>query len=303
MKIIFYPPWRKQFYFCFEGATDEVLTSVYQPLHPFTKLTWAIWKRSKAIRSLCNTKEDALPIPLDFLKNEFNNFDNSLWVINKGTMTPDQKQSAIFIDLVSEEKYFIKFAGSDLAKQSLNKEISVLERLSDSGLTPKLYKKGSYKSSSYFISELVIGKKPRSFKINNHVLQLLIQINSAHWYVDSSTNLLFSFNHGDFCPWNLIITEKKLVAIDWERAGNGVLGYDLFTYIFYTQFLLFTSKPIVLIMKQNLKWIDEYFQHYNITDWRPYLIFFAKSKIKIPNSASMKNKLEKLIKISSTSLN
>ena len=142
MKIIYYPPWRKQFFFCFQGTNDEVLTSIYQPLHQFTKLTWSFWKRSKIIRSFCNVREQTLPIPLDFLRTEFKNFDNSLWVINKGTIAPGQKQSAILIDLASEEKCFIKFASSDLAKQLLNKEISVLESLSDSDLTPKLYKKG-----------------------------------------------------------------------------------------------------------------------------------------------------------------
>ncbi|MEJ7676496.1 MAG: hypothetical protein WKG06_01160 [Segetibacter sp.] len=83
MKIIYYPPWRKQFFFCLQGTNNEVLTSIYQPFHWFTKISWFIWKKSKVIRSFCNVKEQVLPIPIDFLRFEFNDFDNWLWVINK----------------------------------------------------------------------------------------------------------------------------------------------------------------------------------------------------------------------------
>ncbi|MFA5299572.1 MAG: phosphotransferase, partial [Lutibacter sp.] len=88
-----------------------------------------------------------------------------------------------------------------------------------------------------------------------------------------------SFAHGDFCPWNLMTSNDQILIYDWEFAGDYPLGYDLFTFIFQTNFLLKPKKNIEAIIIENEHSILSYFKSKNSLDWKSYLIEFAKLKV------------------------
>ena len=88
-------------------------------------------------------------------------------------------------------------------------------------------------------------------------------------------------SHGDFCPWNMLVKDNKLRLIDWEMAMDRVLGYDLFTFIFQTSFLLSTEIHVEKIFTDNSERIIQYFEHFKIYDFLPYLKCFSKCKIEI----------------------
>lgn len=48
---------------------------------------------------------------------------------------------------------------------------------------------------------------------------------------DISVYLVFS--HGDFCPANILSTDKGIKFIDWESAGYRSLLFDFYSYFFY----------------------------------------------------------------------
>lgn len=48
---------------------------------------------------------------------------------------------------------------------------------------------------------------------------------------DTPVNLVFS--HGDFCPANILSTEKGIKFIDWESAGYRSLLFDFYSYFFH----------------------------------------------------------------------
>ena len=61
----------------------------------------------------------------------------------------------------------------------------------------------------------------------------------------------------------------NFLVFDWEMAGNYTLGYDLFTYIFQTCFLLEPDVPIKdTILKNNIA-IENYFSRFNLKNWKP----------------------------------
>jgi hypothetical protein len=77
----------------------------------------------------------------------------------------------------------------------------------------------------------------------------------------------------------LLNKQQQIVLIDWEMAGLNPLGYDLFTFIFQTSFLLKPKLKINKIIYKNTIHINKYFNHFQIKDWKKYLIKFAKIKV------------------------
>ena len=62
-------------------------------------------------------------------------------------------------------------------------------------------------------------------------------------------------------------------------AALNPLGYDLFTFIFQTNFLLNPNKKIKTIIAKNKQYINMYFTAFQINDWKKYLIKFANTKV------------------------
>ena len=91
---------------------------------------------------------------------------------------------------------------------------------------------------------------------------------------------------------------ENILVFDWEMAGMYTLGYDLFTYIFQTCFLLDSENQIKNIIVKNIKPIEYYFSHFNLKNWKPYLIAFAEHKVSLERSKgdNMINNYLKLLK-------
>ena len=80
-------------------------------------------------------------------------------------------------------------------------------------------------------------------------------------------------------------------------AGNYTLGYDLFTFIFQTNFLLEPKKTITDILNENVKLIEHYFSKSNILNWNDYLIAFTKDKITMETSKGTKGMITQYSKL------
>ena len=88
------------------------------------------------------------------------------------------------------------------------------------------------------------------------------------------------FSHGDFCPWNMLINKKyEFLLFDWEMSGYKPLGYDLFTYLFQTSFLLNPEITVFQIISKNKTKIKSFFQGFETANWEDYLIKFSSIKI------------------------
>jgi thiamine kinase-like enzyme len=127
------------------------------------------------------------------------------------------------------------------------------------------------------------GKRLNNKPIDKSTIDQLILLSEqkVNYSKTTSSNLRTCFSHGDFCPWNMMTNNGVVLLFDWEMAGFYTLGYDLFTYIFQTRFLLNPKTPVKNIVVENIKAIDYYFSHFKISDWKPYLRAFIDHKISL----------------------
>ena len=95
----------------------------------------------------------------------------------------------------------------------------------------------------------------------------------------------------------MMANNGEVLLFDWEMAGAYTLGYDLFTYIFQTHFLLNPEIPIKNIVAENIKAIEYYFSHFNISDWKSYLKAFTDHKISLEQLKGDSNMLTEYLKL------
>lgn len=283
-KHYFFPPNKPQFYFPKENFKS--FSSYYTPYSVKSKLFWYLFKNSSLIRGFFTIKEEYIPLQTYRIKTLLD-LKNSTLFYNLGTTGPEQKATIIADN--KKEKRFLKFAQNKLAIELVNNEIKTLLELQENGYlnTAKLIAYQSNKDFSFLMTDVISGKKYNTTKLNDEVFNYLIKLAKIKPLLD--TEIKETFSHGDFCPWNMLIDfkTKKLVLIDWEMGGYKPLGYDLFTYIFQTNFLLNPNKNCNILIKENQTYINNYFKMFQIKEWHDYLTKFAE--IKAGDETSKKN--------------
>jgi len=274
LEYCFYPPNKPQFYFPIKDFKS--FSIYYEPYSILSRLFWYLFKNIAFLRKWFSLNEEKIPLPINTIKKILN-VENSALLYNIGTEGPEQKAT-----IIADDRLFMKFAQKKRAKELVKNEIKTLLRLKKSN-TLQTANLNSYECKNefaYLITDVISGKKQVATKINDEIFNCLINLAKIEVTLDSETKEIFS--HGDFCPWNILIDSKtnKLVLIDWEMAEMKPLGYDLFTYIFQTNFLLNPKKNCNIIIEENLKYINNYFNLFQIKKWSRYLTTFAALKIK-----------------------
>ncbi len=275
-KYYYFPPINPQFFFPVKNF--KACSKFYKPLKLKSKIVWYIYKKSALVRTLFILREKDIPLQIDTIKNILN-LENCKLFINLGTKGPEQK--ATIIAQNSKEALFLKFGTKTRAQKLIRNEINTLKQLQENKhlLIANIISFASNDEFTYLITNVFYGVKCDMLKINNNIYNYLISLTkSLPIKQDESINV---FSHGDFCPWNILTdpATNKLMVIDWEMASYKPLGYDLFTFIFQTNFLLRPKKKCSTIIKENKTHIDSYFKVYKINNWQSYLAKFAELKV------------------------
>jgi len=282
MRYYYFNPISKQYYFPEGFHKYPLFLTFYKPYKLTAKLMWKIWINSTLFRLLLNTNQPDKYIPLEHTKKYVS--PNSILAFNLGTKGIDQKITIISVDTKTKCPYFLKYATSEVACENVLNEGIVLQQISELPFVPKLKLLVQEENNFTLIKTTILkGVKIKYLEINDRILEILytlstLKVKSKRNY---TTNLLSCFAHGDFCPWNILIDNGKLKLFDWELAGNYPIGYDLFTYIFQYEFLVNRTSKIENILKLNSNVIQEYFNHFEIKEWIPYLKEFAELKEEI----------------------
>ena len=184
--------------------------------------------------------------------------------INMGTEGPDQKKSVLGYERTTGNRFFAKLATKERAMALSRNEIKVYRLLADTGLVPQLFDWKDDKSFVYLKSECISGNHVHGKVDDRCILDILLTMKERHYEQPSSPNpqpssLTTCFAHMDFCPWNMIETDKGLRVMDWEMAAEMPLGFDLFTYLLQTHYLIDDSLSGVEVIKNNEKLITDYF--------------------------------------------
>lgn len=276
---VYFPPKNPQFFFPKDAFKD--FQKYYRPYSFKSKIFWKFYKNNKIIRRFFLVDENQIPLPIASIKEALKIKQKDYQCFfNIGTKGLEQK--ATIIVKTSNLSFFLKFAQSDIAKELVANEYNTLIELANHSFieSPQIidYIINTSNSYSALITNVIEGDKFKYISLSNHIVHLLIKLSE----IKLSNNLKKEqvFAHGDFCPWNILVNDKNdLVLIDWEMAGSKPLGYDLFTFIFQTVFLLMPQKTITEIVANNKNFIDSYFKHFKIVAWQPYLKKFTNLKL------------------------
>ena len=157
----------------------------------------------------------------------------------------------------------------------------ILKNLQGLDFVPKIQNFYKDDTQTLLKTDVLSGNRLDNIPLNETILNCLFILSEQSVKSQNKTksNLKFIFAHGDFCPWNMMEKNKKILLFDWEMGGNYPVGYDLFTYIFQTNFLLNPKKSISEIMLENKDNMKLYFKYFKIYDWNNYLLEFILLKI------------------------
>jgi hypothetical protein len=197
-----------------------------------------------------------------------------------GSPGVEQKISILGYDRTLNIPFFAKFSEKPKAKELTRNEIKIYRILDGTGLTPKLLKSVEAQDYVFLKAEYIKGSRPKSRQMTDEIL-LLCQPLANYHLTDKEADdsgLKMSLSHGDFCPWNVLVSEDSIRLIDWELAADRTLGYDLFTYICQVSILFEPEKPLELAVEENMEYVNAYFSALGIADFKPYLKAFAKQK-------------------------
>jgi hypothetical protein len=240
------------------------------------KLYWWLFLHCSLVRFL-NRVESSSVQDVELLQTLLG--ADSVFGINYGTPSPDQKKSILGYDEAGRH-FFAKLSQKENARKLSSNEIFVYQKLADSGLVPKLFDCKITDDYVFLKTECVDGNHVHGQISNDEILQILETLRAYHYDDSLNANCLkMCFSHGDFCPWNMLESDGCLKVIDWEMAGERALGHDLFTYIFQTAFLIRREESLENVMRESKKLIESYFKSACIDDWKPYLKAFTLLKI------------------------
>jgi len=276
-----FPFWRKQYLFHPEATSNVTLLKIYHPYHPMAKLNWWIWKKINLYQKLFTFKLNDDSKLFQVIDRFIDSDPDYVWAINRGTECIYQKTTGLIISGNSSKKpdkaFFFKWGDSTLAISAIKNEIMINNDIKHYSFAPKMLESYSNENEAFYTTEVIQGTKYTSLTITKDVLSLIREIQMLQPiqtinYCLSKT-LIKSFQHGDFCPWNLIQEDETNIikVIDWEFCGIYPKGFDLLYYIFSVEFQVKKNYMPEDIISENYFIINSYYNELGIKDWKPYL--------------------------------
>lgn len=280
MKYYRFKTFRTSYYFPEIDSRSRFLYGVYHPYGSLpVKLYWKLFTSCRWIRSLSAVSESQLDFPYRIIMELCPS--NAIVSFNLGTPGDEQKISMLGYIPEEEKSFFAKYSTKEKAKALSRNEIRVLRELEGKNLSPVLYDVKDNDEEVFFVTSRVCGQAYSSFELSEQILDILISLGSVKLEEDSINELATCLSHGDFCPWNMLQNGTEIRLIDWEMAANRPLGYDLFLFIIHTHLVMGADeRKIRILLKENANYILKYFNTFNISDYRPYLLSFLVTRLK-----------------------
>ncbi|ADQ80464.1 hypothetical protein Palpr_2329 [Paludibacter propionicigenes WB4] len=277
MRYYYFNPFSRAYYFPKGFKNYSLFTTFYKPYKLSARLMWQIWQISSFVRYLFSTSHPEEILPLEQIGQFVT--PSSILAFNFGTDGIEKKTTVLGVDTITNDTFFIKYATKETACKNVFNEGVVLQQIKHLSFVPTLQLIVNMEHEFTLIKTTVLsGEKMKHEPINEEMLTILFTL--ADQQVESNriydSNLRSCFAHGDFCPWNILIYEGAIKLFDWELAGQYLLGYDLFTYVFQYEFIVKEKMRFELILKENSDIIQRYFHHFEIDNWIPYLQEFSK---------------------------
>jgi hypothetical protein len=278
MKYFYIHPYKPQYFFPEGFESHKVFVSFFKPYSLKGKISWFLFLKFSLYRFFFKKKNIEEFIPEIKIRKIINS--ESSIAFNSGTAGPEQKITGLGLQN-NGRFFFLKYAQSSLGIKNVINEHYILKNLQGLDFVPKIQNFYKDDTQTLLKTDVLSGNRLGNIPLNETILNCLFILSEQSVKSQNKTksNLKFIFAHGDFCPWNMMEKNKKILLFDWEMGGNYPVGYDFFTYIFQTNFLLNPNKSISEIMLENKNNMKLYFKYFNIYDWNNYLLEFILLKI------------------------
>lgn len=289
MKYYYIHPFKPQYFFPKTFKKHKVFISFFKPYSRIGKTSWALF-RNFGLYRICFGKTNIEGfIPEKEIRKIIG--VEALMAFNTGTPGPEQKITGLGWD--KNNYFFIKYAQTPLAIKNVVNEHHILHQISNLEFVPQIKSFHQDEKQVLLKTDVLMGTRLRNVPLNNTMLNCLYTLEEQSIISENkiTSSLKLAFAHGDFCPWNMMEQNGRILLFDWEMGGNYPLGYDLFTFLFQTQFLLEPEKSIKVILSEKKNMIDQYFNHFKILDWNKYLTAFSTVKVDLESRKGEKGLL------------
>ncbi|MDA9803128.1 phosphotransferase [Flavobacteriaceae bacterium] len=295
MKYFYIHPFKPQYFFPKGFKKHALFLDFFSPYSKVGRISWFLFIRFSFYRVLFSKSNIEQFIPEGAIKRIVG--EDTVMAFNTGTVGPEQKITGLGV--INNKEFFIKYGQTKIAMVNVTNEYNILKQIDHLNIVPKVLDFYSDNNHVLLKTDVLEGKRLKDQSIDKNIIDQLILLSNQKVNCSKtlSSNLLSCFSHGDFCPWNMMANNGDILLFDWEMAGAYTLGYDLFTYIFQTRFLLNPETPIKNILVENIKAIAYYFSHFNINDWNPYLRAFIDHKISLEQLKGDKSLLTEYLKL------
>lgn len=268
---------KPQFFFPKGFMKHEMFLSFYHPYSRIGIISWRLFRFVPLYRCFFFKNNIESYIPEKAIRAITSK--TAKMAFNTGTVGPEQKITALGVE--NNSCFFIKYAQTPLASVNVTNEYNTLIQLDTFDYVPRVLDFQTDNNSVMLKTSVLKGIRFGGNKITTNLLELLftlaeLRVNTSNTF---KTDLRTAFAHGDFCPWNIMKNDNRVFLFDWEMAATYPLGFDLFTFIFQTNFLLYPETDVEKILKENSQVIDKYFRRFDITEWVEYLLVFAEIKL------------------------
>ena len=295
MKYYYIHPFKHQYFFPIGFKKYDLFLNFFSPYSKMGRISWLLFTKFSMYRLFFTKKNIESFIPEKNIKKIIGK--DAVMAFNLGTIGPEQKITGLGV--YNKEEFFIKYAQTKIAIVNVTNEYHILKQIEHLDKVPKVLDFYTDNNQVLLKTHVLKGERLKDKSIDKNIIDQLILLSKQK--VDcsrtTSSNLLTCFSHGDFCPWNMMSNNGEILLFDWEMAGTYTIGYDLFTYIFQTRFLLNAEITIEETVFENIKAIEYYFSHFNISDWKLYLRAFTDNKISLEQLKGDNGMLTKYLKL------
>jgi len=289
MNYYYIHPFKPQYFFPETFKKHAVFISFFKPYTLIGKISWALFKNLYLYRVCFGKSNIEAFIPEKEIRKIIG--VEALMAFNIGTPGPEQKITGLGWD--KNNYFFIKHAQTPLSINNVVNEYHILRQLSTLNFVPKIQSFHQDEKQVLLKTDVLMGTRLGNVPLSEKILNCLHTLAEFSIILDNkvASSLKLVFAHGDFCPWNMMEQNGQILLFDWEMGKNYPLGYDLFTFLFQTKFLLEPEKLIPYILSENRDIIDQYFHHYKIYEWNKYLLAFSKEKVSLESKKEGKGML------------
>lgn len=268
---------RTSYYFPDLEDNERFLYGLY---HPFgsvkAKIAWYLFRRFRAVRYVFRTDPEKMPFAAGIAGVAP---AGSRLSFCEGTPGKGQKVSVLGL-MPDGTRFHGKYSTSDYARSLTRNESRILDFLSAEGLAPALLSFNEGEGYTWLCQSFVPGVPPSldlcsDASFRPLVVSLAIRISELHAHPEADFGALRTgLSHGDFCQYNMLVSDGVLRLIDWEMAAERPLGYDLFKLIYQTARLFGDMRPMEELCRVNEYMLRPYFDRFGISDYSDYLEWF-----------------------------